>query len=556
MYKTPLELKVEALEERVRMLEGKSGKAMLPHDSWTTPSSDEPVAKQPQSQPTQPQPHASGSTELWLGRQGLSFIGTALLLLGLAFLLVYSIQYLGAWGRDLLGLGTAVVLFGLSRYLEPKSKPFSQFLFAGSAALAYFTVYAMHFFDVSRVIQSQMLDLGLLLLVAAASTWYTLKRYNDEGGTALAYALIYLTFFVGDLSLFSFWALLLATLGIVGVASWKQWPGALLAGVLLTYGTYLFWGTALGGTAQLFGSSSQLTFDSLFLGLYFLLFAIPILRFKEGLEQSPALVFALNSVAFTLLMAYSLGSVEHGTAYLLFGLTIFQYLYALVAHMLDKPQLRAAATSLGSVALFGAIAFYWTDVSLFWAWLLVGATELLLSLALRDRTLRMSGIIGILLAAAHFFVIDLLMSGLLGNTILSQNVLLGGALAIVTLGIAQLLAFKEGLTASARLRLLLNLIGLSALVAVAGVELESTYITLAWGLLGVLTLLAGIGLKDQQLRNPAFVVILLMLARAVFIDLAQAETIIRVISFIILGVVLLGASWVYHRYITDETPVH
>ena len=43
-----------------------------------------------------------------------------------------------------------------------------------------------------------------------------------------------------------------------------------------------------------------------------------------------------------------------------------------------------------------------------------------------------------------------------------------------------------------------------------------------------------------------------MLMRVAFIDLAGTETLVRVISLIILGLILLGTSWMYHRYSTED----
>lgn len=544
MYQTPLELKVQALEERVRRLEGGSKTVASMHETWTAP---EPV------QPEVAHPKRTDSTETWLGQHGLSFIGIALLLLGIGFLVVYSIQYLGPWGRDLLGLGSALLLFALSRYIERTMKGFGQFLFAGSAALSYFTVYAMHFFDVSRVISSQPVDLALLIVVGILATWYALKRYETEMATTLAYCLVYLTFFVGDLSLFSFWALLVATIGVVGLAAWKKWTGALLAGVLLTYGTYFFWGVNLGGTAELFGSDHQLTFDTLFLGLYFLLFSLPTFVMNEHDDQSPVVVLVMNAILYTALFGQSIDTgVEHGFAYVLLGMSVFHYLYALVAQLYTKQKLQEAAIVIGSLALLGAIPLYWSDVSMAWAWLLVGAIEVVLSLTLKQASLRATGLLSITLATLHFFFLDLLLGDVIGSTTLTTRLALGLVLAVMTLGIAQLFRHREGVTEHQGLRLYLNFIGSGALIGLAGTELESTYITLTWGLIGVTTLLAGIGLKDQQLRNPAFLVVLLMLARVVFIDLAEAETVIRIVSFILLGIVLLTASWMYRKYLTDD----
>src|SRR5690606_18368461 len=216
-------------------------------------------------------------------------------------------------------------------------------------------------------------------------------------------------------------------------------------------------------------------------------------------------------------------------AYVLFGLAAYHYLGALVADTYQKPKLKDAALVVGSLALLGGIPLYWSEATVAWGWLLAGSAQLLLGLTLKLPTLRGVGVLGITLASVHFFFVDLLIGQFVGDTTLSQRVFLGGALALLAIGIGQLYRSREGVDAAKGLRLYLNLLGGAALVALAGAELVSTYITLAWGLLGVGALLAGIGLRDRELRNPAFIAIILMLLRVVFVDLAEAETLVRVV---------------------------
>ena len=501
-----------------------------------------PAPKEPNSATTS----STNSTELWLGKQGLSFAGILLLLPGMSFLLIYSIQYLGPWGRDLLGIGAAAVLFGLSRYLEPRAKGFSQFLFAGAAALLYFTVYAMHFFEVSRIITSQVFDITLLLGVAGATTWYTIQRYNSEDAAAVSYALVYATFFVGNLTAFSFIALLVATVTVVLLTIKKQWERLLLLGLILTYGTYLIWGAMIRSSAP-FGVSQFTRMDALFLTIYFFIFSLPLLRSHEKSPAITGLTLFMNMAAYALLFGLAIeDKVSHGAAWLLIGIAIYHYYFGVIANTLKRPALMRTAVAIGSTALLGAIPLLFTDIGITWAWLFLGVAQLLLALFVPISSLRVTGFIGVGLASFMFFTTHLVF----GEEV--SRVTLGIALSIATLGTSGAYLALRGAAEHQLLRMFLYAVGLWAIAALAAAELTGTIITLAWGIAGVSALITGVLAHDRELRNLAFIAIGFMLMRVAFIDLAGTETLVRVISLIILGLILLGTSWMYHRYSTED----
>jgi len=59
---------------------------------------------------------------------------------------------------------------------------------------------------------------------------------------------------------------------------------------------------------------------------------------------------------------------------------------------------------------------------------------------------------------------------------------------------------------------------------------------------------AGFALTDRTLRLSGLVIFLLCLGRLFTYDLRALDTFSRILSFIVLGIVLLAASWVYTRF--------
>ena len=78
-----------------------------------------------------------------------------------------------------------------------------------------------------------------------------------------------------------------------------------------------------------------------------------------------------------------------------------------------------------------------------------------------------------------------------------------------------------------------------------------------WLAFGVLLLLAGIALKSQPARFASAAVVILTIGKVFLYDLAGVQGVYRALSFICLGLVLMGIGWLYQRLLftpqrTDE----
>lgn len=120
------------------------------------------------------------------------------------------------------------------------------------------------------------------------------------------------------------------------------------------------------------------------------------------------------------------------------------------------------------------------------------------------------------------------------------------------IGIASAIAAYHYLT---RFRLrssfLSEMHGLLATVIVTGTlfnEVSGGMLTLAWSLEGIGLLAAGFALRDRWLRLPGLGLLLLCIGKVFFYDLRNLETMYRILSFIGLGLILLGVSFIYTRF--------
>ncbi len=93
----------------------------------------------------------------------------------------------------------------------------------------------------------------------------------------------------------------------------------------------------------------------------------------------------------------------------------------------------------------------------------------------------------------------------------------------------------------------LSLAGTLVMAVTIFAEMPATMITLSWGLGGLLLLLAGFPARERVLRLSGLALLFLCLIKLFVSDLGQLDPWPRIISFVVLGLVLLAVSWIYTR---------
>lgn len=99
-----------------------------------------------------------------------------------------------------------------------------------------------------------------------------------------------------------------------------------------------------------------------------------------------------------------------------------------------------------------------------------------------------------------------------------------------------------------RARAGLSLLATLLLAAFLFYEVSGSLLTVAWGLQGTALLIAGFALRDRQLRLSGLVLLGVCIGKAFFYDFRQLDVVFRIISFLVLGSLLLAVSFVYTRY--------
>jgi hypothetical protein len=79
-------------------------------------------------------------------------------------------------------------------------------------------------------------------------------------------------------------------------------------------------------------------------------------------------------------------------------------------------------------------------------------------------------------------------------------------------------------------------------------RISGSMLTVACGIQGVILLASGFPLRDRVLRISGLALLLACIVKLFVWDLRHLETLPRIFSFIVLGVILLGVSWIYTRF--------
>jgi len=185
-------------------------------------------------------PRARINWETVIGEQLFLKLGIIVFVIGIALLLGYSWDKLGAAGKVGIGIGSGLVALVGGVILSKKYKTFGTGLICAGWAILYFTAYAMHHLEAARVIESPLLGGIVLGLVAAGMIVHTLL-YHSQAFTTLAFALGYVAILLSELGVHSLAASLVLAVVIVAIAHRAKWYYFPLVGLGLTYLVHLVW---------------------------------------------------------------------------------------------------------------------------------------------------------------------------------------------------------------------------------------------------------------------------------------------------------------------------
>ncbi|NLA05255.1 MAG: DUF2339 domain-containing protein [Firmicutes bacterium] len=506
---------------------------------------------------------------IWLNR-----IGMIIFLLGAAFFLklAYDWGWINETVRIIIGAAAAGVLLGFGERNRRRGfTAFAQGLTGGGIALLYFTIFASFYY---YNLISDVIGMSLLILVTIGAV--LLALYQEARAVAaigLLTGFLNPALFIAEEPRFVLLIvyLILLNLGLLALVYFKRWNFLGVLSFVFT-NAFLTWTLSyrLGHPHQ----GLPITDTQIYLSIFLLLFLAPLLlqviKRREPLAPVGLFLLAAGAVAY---YALSWANLNHDfPGYMGWFTLCLAGFYLLVGSALlpsakDDPRAHFTAFSLAAVLL---VVF--VPLQLEGAWILAGWTleaVLLCFLGLRLADKRIRGGFWALLSLAllrliivewtipyepeHYrFLINqtaLLTFGFIAVLLLlnrlyhryrketGESNILAGAAGLLLLFFGSMELYRFG----------------GALAALTGTEeyyenLALMAISLFWGIYAAALMIAGFIRSSPPLRYAAIGLFGMTLGKLLLFDLGFLDLAYRIISLVISGLILLGASYLYQRH--------
>lgn len=204
-----------------------------------------------------------------------------------------------------------------------------------------------------------------------------------------------------------------------------------------------------------------------------------------------------------------------------------------------------------SLLLVFAIVVYARQIWITLSLAVVAILALLWGIKISDKHIRIYALLVLLLAAVRFSLIDNYYN--LSKLFQWSLILAKLACAYIAYFLYRALDKKSRLDASEKF-LVSPLFYASSLLVVLAIfkYIKDIWVSVVLGLVGGCLFVTGFLIKDKIFRHGGFIIFGVTLLRVVFVDLAGLAIIYKIISFIILGILFLGVSFIYTKTQNNE----
>jgi uncharacterized membrane protein len=549
-------------------------------DAAAVPSDPSPVPPDlpPEVPPPTMEPPAvmTDGAELQFGQKWLLIAGVAITVLGIGFFLKYAFDqnWVGPGGRIILGYLAAVAFFGVGDVFRRRSgaAAFGLYLTGGGLATLYLTTYAA--FQLYELF-SQVSAFGVMVLVTILACLLALV-YDTQWLAVLGLVGGFLTPVIlstgqsAQMILMSYMVLLNG--GILTIAAWKRWKILNTLGFICTWLLFAGW-FANHYTAAAFWSTL------VFLHLFFLIYAfVPFVYYfvhASSEHLTGSLLTSLNtlvafSYAFGMVWAYTslpaVSVVALAYAGLFFGMASF--LYRRHPENLE-PFILLLAKGLLFLIVAIPLLFSGHWITVFWS--VQMAVILWAGLRLHNRWLCYGALVLLLLAVGKFIVYDygeifafrletFAYARDFADLLLERWSTMAFVLGALLYS-AHMLRTAEPVLEPWQPGITTWLYGMFAVLLFGVLTLEvSAYfyaqapqarfaaISVLWTLFSIALMFLGFWYQQARLRLVSLGLFGVTILKVFLADMARVSTPFRIVSFVVLGLMLIGASYLYYRY--------
>lgn len=515
------------------------------------------------------------NTELQIGQKGLLIAGVIAVLFGLGYFLKYAFDqnWIGPWGRVAIAYGGAFLFLSVGEWARSKKyEVFGLYLMGGSIAAFYLATY-------SAFQRYHLLDQTLAFFLMALVTVYAgilSLRYDSLGLALLGLIGGFLSPVMLDIPEQNYVALLgyttILNACVLSLAFFKQWRSLNILGFICTWMLFIGWYGNCYGPDKFLGA---IVFSSLFFIIYEIVpFAYCMAKPSARGLGDLSLTIPNTLIAFGLAWTMITGVADRefvsiSTAcYALLFLGLASFLHAQGRKESDSYVLLLAKCIFFATITI-PILFSQNWVTLFVAFLAL--LYLFLSEKLEQGWLAVTGFLLLTLSMFKLMVYDLgftflfdldrfrfakgfeymwperwlTLAGVLGAIYVCGRLLEASKLKQLGTGPDHAIPIK-----GVFLVLLFFTLNMETVSYFYECDPASQVmaVSVLWGLFATGLMAFGFLHKKGAYRVLSLVLFSVTLFKIFLFDMANVETPYRIVSFIALGLLLIGSSYLYHKF--------
>ena len=345
------------------------------------------------------------SLEEALGTNWFPKLGITAVVIGIGLLVGASWGAFAPWLRVLILYCGGLGLLAGGIFLERKEqyRVLGRSVIGGGWAVTFLVTYAISHARSLLVLTSQPADLFLLLVVAGAMVWHTLK-YDSQLVTGIAFLLGFTAVALNSDPPYNLIAGAILVSGMTVIVLRRQWFELEVFGILASYLNHLLW---LYPIVESMGSHKhdfpQFTGSVALLGFYWVVFrASYLLRKPERDEKEKVSTIAglLNPILLLGVMKYQSFHPEMAF-YALLALGAVEFILGQLPTSRKRVAPFRLLSSLGATLMVAAVPFRYSGNALEVLWLAGGEAFLLAGIFTRERLFRGFGLIISFLVALY-----------------------------------------------------------------------------------------------------------------------------------------------------------
>ncbi len=510
--------------------------------------------------------------EIRLGQKWLLIIGIVTMVFGIGYFLKYSFEkwifspsvkvlLVYVWGGIFLGIGG---------YLQRNVfKIYGLFLMGGGIAVLYFAAFAGHHVFNLHSQPTAFIIMILITLSAGVLAVLTDNKWLAVLGLIGGFLTPVLLSTGKDNQIGLMTYMCILNLGLLGIAFWKRWNLLNILGFIFTYVLFSAW---------FFHQydNSKFTTTLFFLNIFFLIYAVIQFVYLFLREEGDRLMgyfiiipnsFIAFAYSYILIRGYtdsrwiSLVSISYGLVYLAMWFLLY---------LKGKRDLKAFVVLIVQSAVFFIVTipllFAEQWVTLFW--IVQGIALIWMSNRLENTSLSILAILLFFITIIKFIGYDYprifhlnwyyfsnqYIYMLLERLITSIFLLAGtyGYYAILkrSSNIKNIQQSFQSMFYGFWLTLLFIVLNIEVMAFFHDYLNEALFasISVLWALYSVGLMISGFKYRRSSLRTVSLILFFFTVLKVFFVDTAHFKTPYRILSFIILGMLLIGTSYFYYRF--------